>query len=442
MHNRKILIKNYGCSANTADGETLAGCLKQANYQLTNEESEADLIIYNSCAVKGPTENRIIDDIKRTPKGKKIVISGCLPRISLDRLKREVHFNGIVGPAVGKQIVNLVNRVFAEETVIELPDRTKIPALTLPRVTKNPVVSIVPINFGCLGSCAYCCVVHARGKLQSHSIPEITQRIQADYEVGAREFWLTSQDTASYGRDIKTNLAQLLCAVNELTGKFRTRVGMMTPNLVADTQEELIGAFESEKIFKFLHLPVQSGDDKVLDGMRRFYTAEEFKSVVESFRETFPDITLATDIIVGFPGETEEAFNNTLKLMKEIKPDITNVSKFFPRPKTDAWKMHDGLVVKEEIKRRSAVTADLAKALSAKRNSSWVGWYGEVFVDEKGKKADSWISRNFAYKPIVISSNQDLLGKTFQVKVVESSPTYLKGIIIEAESNEVGYFVL
>ncbi len=124
-----------------------------------------------------------------------------------------------------------------------------------------------------------------------------------------------------------------------LEGDFRVRVGMMTPNLVTDMQERLIGSFENPKIFKFLHLPVQSGDDSVLKSMRRFYTAAEFKSIVEAFREEFPDLTLATDIIVGFPGETEKAFNNTLKLLKEIQPDITNVSKFFARPKTAAWEM-------------------------------------------------------------------------------------------------------
>ena len=152
---------------------------------------------------------------------------------------------------------------------------------------------------------------------------------------------------------------------------------------------------------------------------------------------------MATDVIVGFPGETEEAFNNTLKLMEEIQPDITNVSKFFARPKTAAWEMRDGLVEKEEIKRRSTVAAELAKKLSAKRNKNWVGWSGEVLVDEKGKVEGSWIGRNFAYKPIVVKSSEDLLGKTLKVEVVEASQTYLKGKIVEAESDgELGYLAI
>jgi len=262
------------------------------------------------------------------------------------------------------------------------------------------------------------------------------KRIQADYVSGAREFWVTSQDTASYGKDLKTDLAKLLCLLRNLEGDFRVRVGMMTPNLVVDMQEQLICAFESDKVFKFLHLPVQSGDNSVLRGMRRFYSAEQFLAIVEAFKAEFPDLTLATDVIVGFPGETEEAFNNTLKLMEEVQPDITNVSKFFARPKTAAWNIHDGVVEKQEIKRRSTITAELAKKISAQRNKKWVGWRGEVLVDEKGKVGGSWIGRNFAYKPIVIKSRETLLGKALKVEVTEASITYLKGRILEAKNDD------
>lgn len=442
MHSN-IQIRNYGCSSNTADGETLAGCLKQAGYTLTANEAEADLIIFNSCAVKGPTENRIIDDIKHAPEGKKIVVAGCLPKISFERLNREVHFDAAVGPAVGKQIVDIVKRVFSGEKVVELAAQKEIPPLTLPKMPTNPVVSVVPINFGCLGSCAYCCVVQARGHLRSYGIAEVIQRIKADYDAGAKEFWLTSQDTASYGREVHTNLAELLCQVGNIEGDFRVRVGMMTPNLVTDIQEKLVAAYENQKVFKFLHLPIQSGDNTVLKGMRRFYTAEDFLSIVDAFRESFPDLTLATDVIVGYPGESEEAFNNTLEVMKKVQPDVTNVSKFFARPKTAAWEIREGLVDKEETKRRSTKTAELAKEISAKQNNKWVGWSGEILVDEKGKVEGSWIGRNFAYKPIVVKCGDMLLGKALKVEVVEASQTYLKGKIVEQEADgELSYTVI
>ncbi len=442
---QNIHIKNYGCSGNTADGETLAGCLKQAGYTLTNNEATADLIIYNTCAVKGPTENRIINDIKTVPTGKKIVVSGCLPKICYERLQREVRFDGAVGPAVGLAIVDVVRRVLAGEKVVDLAasKEKSLPPLSLPHLRSNPAVSIVPINYGCLGSCAYCCVVQARGKLRSYPIKDIVARVEADYAAGAREFWVTSQDTASYGRDIKSSLADLLLALDSLKGDFRVRVGMMTPNLVANIEERLLCAFESQKIFKFLHLPVQSGDDSVLKGMRRFYTVEQFREVVDAFREVFPDLTLATDVIVGYPCETEEAFQNTLKLLREIQPDITNVSKFFARPKTPAWDLHEGLVDREEIKRRSTLAAQLASELSAKRNLRWVGWSGLVLFDERGKVEGSWVGRNFAYKPVAVKSGEDLLGKNLRVEVTEASQTYLKGKVLPQEdSGELGYVAI
>lgn len=425
----KIIIKSFGCSANTADSEVMAGCLTKAGHKLVNKETEADILIFNTCAVKGPTENRIIDAIRQSPKNKKILIVGCLPKISFERLSKEAHFDGVAGPSIGEGIVELVRRVFAGERVVELEALKEVPKLSLPRINTNPVVSVLPINFGCLGSCAYCCVVFARGHLRSYGIEEIVKRVKADLALGMREFWVTSQDTACYGRDIGKNLADLLHALGSVEGDFMVRVGMMTPNIIVDMQDDLIESFRSEKIFKFLHLPIQSGDDEVLKGMRRFYSAKEFVSVVEAFRRVFPDLTLATDVIVGFPGETEEAFQNTLKILRQTKPDVTNVSKFFARPKTLAAQMKDGLVDKVETKHRSTVTAKLAKQLSAEQNKSWIGWVGSVLIDEQGKMAGSWIGRNIAYKPVVVKSNRNLLGKTVNVEIVGTSETYLIGII-------------
>jgi threonylcarbamoyladenosine tRNA methylthiotransferase CDKAL1 len=426
----QVFIRSFGCSANTADSEVLAGCLAEAGFGLAASESEADVLVYNTCAVKGPTENRIINALKHAPKDKKLVVAGCLPMISFERLLREARFDGVVGPAVGKDIVDVVLRVLAGEKVVDLSALNGKPLLSLPRHRSNPVVSVVPVNYGCLGSCAYCCVVFARGHLRSYSISEVAQRVQGDFALGAREFWVTSQDTACYGRDLGSNLAELLEAIGGLAGDFRVRVGMMTPNMVTDMQSQLVDAFKSEKVFKFLHLPVQSGDDETLKRMRRFYTATEFKGIVDAFRGVFPDLTLATDVIVGFPGETNEAFENTLKLLSEVKPDVVNVSKFFARPKTAAAQMRDGLVELGEIKRRSTVTAELAKRVSLERNQRWVGWSGEVLVDEKGKMEGSWVGRNFAYKPVAIKSTDNLLGKTLKVKVFEASATYLKGTLV------------
>ncbi len=427
----RVFLRNFGCSSNLADGEVLAGCLTSAGFTLVNSENDAEVVIYNSCAVKGPTENRIINALKHIPRGRKIVVTGCLPLISFERLSREIQFDGVAGPAIGKNIVEVVQRVVKGEKVVALADAlTTQPPLDLPRTQTNAVVSVIPVNYGCLGSCAYCCVIHARGRLRSYPISAITERVKADLSSGTKEFWITSQDTACYGRDIGTNIAGLLHILSRIEGDFHIRVGMMTPNIVSPILPQVIEAFSSPKVYKFVHLPVQAGDDEILKKMRRCYTAKEFKDIVAQFKKAFPQLTLSTDVICGFPGESSEAFEKTLDLLKEVKPDVVNVSKFFARPKTAALKMKEEFVERNEIKRRSILAAQLAKKIALERNQQWLGWRGEILVNEKGKVQNSWVGRNFAYKPItVISGKEDLLGKTVRVKIVNAFPTHLSAII-------------
>jgi len=253
--------------------------------------------------------------------------------------------------------------------------------------------------------------------------------MRQDLIAGAKEFWITSQDVACYGRDIGGNLADLLENIVNIEGDFRVRVGMMTPNMFADIAGNLVSVFKNGKIFKFVHLPVQSGDDSVLKRMNRYYTVQRFKDIVNMFRAAFPEITLVTDVICGFPGETQEAFENTLKLISEVKPDIVNVSKFFPRPKTAASFMQSEFVELPEIKHRSAAAAEFVNRIALERNQRWVGWIGEVLIDEKGKVPGTWIGRNFAYKPVTVKSSQNLLGERLQVKVAKAFSTHLSGTI-------------
>jgi MiaB-like tRNA modifying enzyme len=430
--NMQVYIRSFGCSTNMADGEALAGCLAEARYMLSDSIASADVVIYNTCAVKGPTENRIIEMLKRVPAEKKVIVAGCLPLINFERLCKEVRFDGVVGPAAGDKIVDVLKGVLNGERVIALNDAANArPSLNLPRLRSNPIVSIIPVNYGCLGLCAYCCVSFARGRLRSYSINEIVERVKRDLAAGVLEFWVTSQDTACYGRDMDLNLAELLRAVCDVEGDFRVRVGMMTPNMAMDILNDLIEVFRSEKVFKFLHLPVQSGDDQILECMRRSYSVEDFKRIVDAFRSNFPDVTLATDVICGFPGESREAFERTLWLIGEIKPDVMNVSKFFARPRTAAAYMLKDFVPLQEIKSRSADAARLARKVAFERNERWLGWAGEALIDEVGKVSGSWVGRNFAYKPIAIKSDNDVSGKVLQVKVVRAFSTHLEGEVIE-----------
>jgi threonylcarbamoyladenosine tRNA methylthiotransferase CDKAL1 len=424
----RVLVKSYGCSTNLADGAVLAGCIARAGHELADTVSSADAVVLNTCAVKGPTENRMIDACKRIPLKKKLIVAGCLPLIDLERLQKEVRFNGVVGPAAGEKIVEVLNLMSRSEKIVAL-DRgaESLPRLDLPRVEPSPVISVVPVSYGCLGSCTYCCVVFARGRLRSYETEDVVERVREGLAGGFREFWVTSQDTACYGKDRGTSLAALLRVLSSVDGDFRVRVGMMNPNNVSDMLDELVESFRDERIFKFIHLPVQSGDDGVLKRMRRFYKVSDFRRVVGAFRASFPNITLATDVICGFPGESEDAFERTLQLMREIRPDVVNVSKFFPRPRTLAARLQKDFVSSQEIKRRSTRASVFAKKISAENNQQWVGWTGEVLVDEVGKVQGSWVGRNFAYKPVVVKSDSRLIGRVVHVKVVKAFSTYLEG---------------
>ncbi|MEM1566517.1 MAG: tRNA (N(6)-L-threonylcarbamoyladenosine(37)-C(2))-methylthiotransferase [Candidatus Bathyarchaeia archaeon] len=430
METARVFVKSFGCSTNLADGEVMSGCLAEAGYVLVDSLADADVIIYNTCAVKGPTENRMIDLLKRVPRGKKLIVVGCLPLINFERLQREVSFDGAAGPALGEKIVGVVEAVLRGEKMLALENAEKAkPSLNLPRVRVNPIVGIIPISYGCLGSCTYCCVVFARGRLRSYTVDEIINRVKSDLADGVREFWLTSQDTACYGIDIGTSLPELMEAVCKVDGEFKVRVGMMTPNVALKILDELIEAYKNEKVFKFLHLPVQSGDNQVLVRMRRFYTVENFKHIVDAFRKTFPKITIATDVICGFPGETTEAFKKTLQLLEEVRPDIVNISKFFARPRTPAAKMNEALPF-SEVKERSVTLSRLALRIALEKNMEWIGWEGEILIDERGTVLNSWVGRNFAYKPVVVRSTANLLGKTVQVKVLKAFTTHLEGEIL------------
>jgi MiaB-like tRNA modifying enzyme len=432
----RIYVKGFGCSTSLADAEVLAGCLSRAGHTITGDLEDAEIIVYNTCAVKAPTENRMISLLKTISRSKKLIVAGCLPLVNFERLRKETRFDGAVGPAVGEKIVDVVERVSAGIHVEDFDGVSEsMPQLDLPRVRINPRVGIIPVSYGCLGSCAYCCVRFARGGLRSYGIEEIVRKVESDVSEGVREFWLTSQDTACYGKDSGGDLASLIENVCGIHGDFLVRVGMMTPDNLLQILDRVVEAFRDEKVFKFLHLPVQSGDDEVLRRMNRGYSVEDFMMIVEKFRQAFPELTFATDVIVGFPGETEVSFNHSLKLIAEVKPDIVNVSKFFARPGTLAISMKPE-VSPSEIKRRSASLASLARRIALERNCGWKGWRGRMIVDEVGKMG-SVVGRNFVYKPIAVRDPEGLglLGRFVSVEVVDAFPSHLVGEIVHPSVN-------
>jgi len=418
-----IHIHTQGCTANQADSETMAGILEQKGYNIVEDEKQADLIILNTCTVKTPTEDKAFSLLQKWKQEKrKVIVAGCIPQSDPGKLQSY----SLVGTRQVHRIAEIV-----EETVqghrVEFLLKENAERLNLPKIRKNPVIEIVPINAGCTGSCAFCKTKQARGSLFSYDQHAIIKQIETAIEEGIREVWLTSQDTGAYGVDLKTNLPQLLKNITKIKGDFKLRVGMTNPDHVLRFLDELLEIMQQEKIFKFLHIPVQSGNNRILKEMRRMYTKEDFIRIVKNARQAIPDITIATDVICGFPGETEAEFLDTYQLLKDLKIPVVNISKFYPRQGTRAARMKK--LDTKIIKQRSTKLANLQKRIIT--NREWVGWTGEVIVDEVGKKC--FIGRNEFYKQVILKPKgkrlHDLLGKTVHVKIVDSTDIDLRGII-------------
>ncbi len=421
--NYQVFIKTFGCALNQSDSELMAGLLQKAEFDITDDIEKADVIIVNTCTVKGPTETnffKYLDEIKKL--GKHIVVAGCIPQTDPEKVKG---YN-----LIGTYEVNRIAEVVEEavnDNVIELIAEEKNLRLNLPKVRKNPVVEIIPICAGCLGEpCTYCKVKAARGNLFSYDKKEILRQAQHAVMEGVKEIWLTAQDAGCYGKDINSSLPELLKELADIGGDFKIRLGMMNPNHVLGFLDELIEVYKSDKMFKFLHVPVQSGSDSILKLMKRKYAAADFKEIIRRFREAIPEITIATDVICGFPDEKEEDYDKTRDLIKEIKPDVLNISRFWARPKTAAASM--GHKVKgDEIKRRSSLMTDLFHNIARMRNERWTGWTGEILIDELGKD-DSFVGRNYTYKPVIVRGNLKI-GDKVKVHIRRTTSFDLRGDI-------------
>ncbi len=375
-------IETYGCSANVADSEQMAGLLQEANFQKVDQVEDADIVVLNSCTVKQPGVDSFINrvkDLKKIHPYKTLIITGCIPQAEPKKFKEF----SIVGT---KQIHNIVQVVeeALNDNVVKALQTGEMPPLNLPKVRKNKFVEIIPINRGCLSACTFCKTKQARGNLQSYPIEDILQLATNAIREGVTQIWLTSQDTFCYGFDLKTNLAELLQKLVQIPGKFKIRVGMGNPIHLKKIKEQLLPLFNHEKVFKFIHIPMQAGSDTVLETMRRGNTDQEFRNLVQYCKETVPNITLATDIIVGFPTETAEDFSKTVETVKSVTPDIIHISRFWPRPGTPAAEMEPLPI--EEIKRRSALLTDIFHNISRLQNERWMGWEGTIIIDEEGKK--------------------------------------------------------
>ncbi|MEM3060776.1 MAG: tRNA (N(6)-L-threonylcarbamoyladenosine(37)-C(2))-methylthiotransferase, partial [Candidatus Bathyarchaeia archaeon] len=269
-----------------------------------------------------------------------------------------------------------------------------------------------------------CCTRFARGRLFSYPKELIIEEIKDALEKGSMEIRLTAQDTGAYGIDLGYRLTDLINEILSIDKEFRIRVGMMSPVYALSIFQELIELYKDSKVYKFIHLPVQSGSDRVLKEMKRNYTVEEFKELVKAFRESVPKISIATDIIVGFPTESEKDFEETLKLLNETKPDIVNVSKFMPRPNTEASSMKQ--LDPKIVKHRSKLLSALVAQTSLENNKKLVGLEFEAYITKEKGSDGAFLGRIENYKPVILRG-KDLLGKKVKVRIAQASSRYLIG---------------
>ncbi len=425
-------MESYGCSASMADSEIIKGILMRGGYNLAAEPEMSDLNLIVTCGVKESTEHRMLFRIRAFAElGKPLVVAGCLPKSDRALVERYCPEACLLGPHSLDKTLDVVNHSLRKKKLVALDDSVT-DKINLPRVRFNSTVSIIQISSGCMSDCSFCQTKLAKGNLRSYRIGDILRQMESDVEDGCKEIWLTSTDNGCYGLDINTNLAELLIACCEIPGEFRVRVGMLNPMYLPRFMNRLIAIYsESDKLFKFLHIPVQSGSDRILRKMKRGHTSMMFRKIVDAFRTSIPEITVATDLIAGFPTETAEDFQSTADLIEEIQPDVINSSKFSPRPGTSASKLTR--VDTSIVKTRTKKLHELIRQVTYRRNLYWKGWEGEIIVDEV---KDGFIQgRNYAYKPVVLDrtlsikkfETKQLLGTSLRVKITEVSNFCLKG---------------
>ena len=418
----KIWVEAYGCSASFSDSEMISGLIVNGGHTLAENPDDSDLSVIVTCSVKDATASKMIHRIKES-NSKPLVVAGCLPKAEKDTVEKFAENASLLGPnSIGKTL-QVIQSTLDGKKLIALED-SDISKVGLPKIRLNPAVGIVEIASGCMSECTFCQTKLSKGDLQSYRVGDIVRQVKTEISDGCSEVWLTSTDNGCYGFDIDSDLPELVNTVADIPEKFFVRVGMMNPMYMPRIRDGLLKSFDSSKVFKFLHIPVQSGSDKVLNDMKRGHTASTFREVVNQFREKFGRFTISTDVIVGFPTETKEDFGMTMDLLRETRPDIVNLSRYSQRPGTDAAEMVQIDVA--EVKRRSKIAYELISNISRENNQKWIGWKGLVLFDEEFENQVR--GRNFAYKPIFVN-DKPKIGQISSVEITKATNHSLIGKI-------------
>ena len=414
-------IWTIGCQMNKAESERLGSFLKQQNYQPTAFAEEADLVVLNSCVVRQSAENRAIDklnvlrSLKRSRPDLVLAVTGCLVNSNLQQLmKRFPHVDHFFKPGGAPQWLTGQNQ----------------PPKVLP--DEPSPSTFVPITQGCNNFCSYCIVPYRRGREKSRAVAEILSEIEELACRGVREVTLLGQNVDSYGHDLpsKSDLAGLLGRLNTVAGIARMRFLTSHPK---DMSQKLIEAVASlEKVCEQISLPVQSGDNDILEAMRRGYTVEHYRQLVLKIRNQIPVIALSTDVIVGFPSESEFQFYKTVELLRELRFDTVHVAAYSPRAGTFAASEYEDNVPADEKKKRLHIVEQLQEKIATGINAKLLGKVVEVLVE--GSKKGKWHGRTRSGKLVFFGGSDDLLGQLVEVRIEKTTPWSLQG---EVESDTI-----
>ncbi len=435
----KYYIQTLGCQQNEADSERIAGLCALMGYEATEDPSKANIIFVNTCAIREHAEIRAISfigeykHIKDKDPSVIIGVGGCMVTQGhrADKIKHGMPY---------------VNFVFDTGSIHRIPELTlsalrgqKRRFLTegkfgiaenVPFVRKAPHLAWLSVMYGCNNFCSYCIVPYVRGRERSRRADDILKEARHLVESGAKDITLLGQNVNSYGKDTGegVDFADLLRKICRIDGDFKLRFMTSHPK---DASDKLIVAMaEEEKIAKHFHLPVQSGSDRILKAMNRHYDVEKYMSIIEKLKKSVPDVSITSDIIVAFPGETEDDFRKTLDLIDEVKFDALFSFIFSPRTGTPAARMSDQ-IPKEVSRERFARLLDLANPISLERNSRFVGRTLRVLAEETGKNDPSQITcRADSPRPIHISGPKDLIGNFINVKITKAETFSMNGEII------------
>lgn len=418
-------IITIGCQMNKSDSERMASFLEDLGYVEAAMREQADLVIVNTCGVRQSAEDRIyglIPHLKKANKKVKIVITGCLssrPDVQ-KRLEGEVDFWLPI-----KDMVKMADFLRETHGLGQRPaDYLKI----IPKYHSG-ISAFVPIGNGCDNFCTYCVVPFARGREVYRPAAEVVAEVRGLAEAGYKEIILIAQNVNSYKSpdDASLGFAELLRLANEVPGDFWIRFWTSHPK---DMSDELIRAVaESDKVCHFIHLPAQAGDDEILARMNRKYTAAHYLGLIGKIRQAMPDVSITTDIIVGFPGESEEQFERTAELVRQARFDNIYIGQYSPRPYTAAAKLVDD-VSKAEKKRREEALMDILRDTAAANHRQWIGQTVEVLLE--GEKKDALYGRSRDNTAVRLSGGSpSLVGSFVKVKITDARDFGMEGILSE-----------